>query len=297
MPRLTANGIDIEYATHGRAGDPPLLLICGFTQQMVRWPNRLIDALVAGGRQVISFDNRDIGLSTELAGHAPLPVKDIVNAISGGCPPQHLVAYLLDDMAADAAGLLDALGIDKADVMGNSMGGMIAQLVALNHPEKVRKLIPVMTTSGAADLPRADPAAQTALTAVPKSRAPEDIAEVAVLSNRAIGSVDGVRATDAEVRARAMSDAARSDRPLGVARQYNAIVAQPRWHERLGDVHRPTLVLHGAVDPLIKPACGEDIARRIPGARFKALANWGHDLPDAMMGELAAHVNAFLDEA
>ncbi|MCA8900073.1 MAG: alpha/beta hydrolase [Hyphomonas sp.] len=297
MPRIQANGIDIEYETYGPQDGQPLLLVSGFTSQMIRWPDSLLEGFAQAGRRVIVFDNRDIGLTTEMVGHSVPSPKEIAHAIAGGCPPRHLVPYLLDDMAADAVALLDGLGIDKADVMGFSMGGMIVQLIALNHPERVRKLIPVMTTSGDPSLPPGDKEAMAALTAVPKSRSPEDIAEVAIVSAAAIGSHPDIRPTADEVRARSMRDTARSDRPMGVARQYAAILAQPRWHERLGEISQPALVLHGAVDPLIRPAAGQDIARRIPGARYVDIPDWGHDIPEAVVPRIVEIVNGFLDEA
>ncbi len=294
MPRQNANGIEIEYATWGNPSDAPLLMISGYTAQMVRWPTSLLEGLAATGRYVIAYDNRDIGLTTEFTGRTVPSPQEIVHAIRGGCPPQHLVPYLLQDMAADAAGLLDALGIAKADIFGTSMGGMIAQLLALNFPEKVNKLIPVMTTSGRHDLPPGNPEAVKTLTAVPKSRSPEDIADMAVLSARAIGSADAVRNSDDEARQRSLDSSRRSDRPGGVLRQYAAVVAQPRWHERLGEIKHATLVLHGAVDPLIVPACGRDVAERIPGARYVEIENWGHDLPEALIPEIIRITDEFL---
>ena len=297
MARIAANGIEIEYEETGRSEDPALLLVSGFSGQMTRWPDSLKQALAAAGRRVICFDNRDIGLSTEIEGVVPPSPRDIVKAIAEGRPAHDMVPYTLDDMAADAAGLLDALTIDSADVLGVSMGGMIVQLMALNHPEKVRSLVPVMTTSGDPALPQGEPEALAALTAVPESRTPEAIAALAVKSRATIGSHPDLRTPDDEIRAQVISDVTRSDRPMGVARQYAAILAQPRWHDRLADLAHPTLVLHGAADPLIKPACGEDIARRVPGAQIEIFDKWGHDLPDAMMPVLAGRIAGFLKTA
>lgn len=297
MARIAANGIEIEYEETGRSEDPALLLVSGFSGQMTRWPDSLKQALAAAGRRVICFDNRDIGLSTEIEGVVPPSPRDIVKTIAEGRPAHDMVPYTLDDMAADAAGLLDALAIDSADVLGVSMGGMIVQLMALNHPEKVRSLVPVMTTSGDPALPQGEPEALAALTAVPESRTPEAIAALAVKSRATIGSHPDLRTPDDEIRAQVISDVTRSDRPMGVARQYAAILAQPRWHDRLADLAHPTLVLHGAADPLIKPACGEDIARRVPGAQIEIFDKWGHDLPDAMMPVLAGRIAGFLKTA
>lgn len=294
MPRVKANGIEIEYKEFGSKSDPLMLLISGFSGQLTRWPQSMIDGLVDAGRRVVVFDNRDIGLSTEFTNEVPPAPKDIVKGIAAGEPMHEKVPYVLDDMAADTAGLIEALGAEKADILGASMGGMIVQLVALNHPERVRTLIPVMTTSGAPGLPQADPEAQAALTAVPDMRTAEVIGDLAVQSRAAIGSVEGVRNSDDEIRRAAMADFQRSDRPMGVARQYAAILAQPRWHERLSGVNHPTLVLHGAADPLIKPDCGRDVAERIPDAEIEIVDKWGHDLPEKMVPVLLNRIVPFL---
>ena len=296
MARIKANGIEIEYREIGNPDDPMLLLVSGFSTQMISWPEAYLEGLAAAGRRVVIFDNRDIGLSTEFTNEVPPAPGDIIKGLSEGKDMSKEVPYILDDMAADAAALITALGADKADVMGNSMGGMIVQLIALNHPEKVRTLIPVMTTSGDPSLPRSTQEAQKALTAQPEMRTADAVAEISVQSRRVIGSADGVRNSDEETAQSARDSFNRSDRPMGVARQYAAILAQPRWHERLSQVKAPTLVLHGAIDPLIRPAAGEDIAKRIPGAEIELFDGWGHDMPKAMAGPLVARIKSFLDQ-
>ena len=294
MPRANVNGIELEYREHGSKSDPLMLLISGFSGQLTRWPQSLVDGLVEAGRRVVVFDNRDVGLSTEFTNQVPPAPRNIVDGVMAGEPVHERVPYVLDDMAADAAALIGALGADRADVLGASMGGMIVQLMALNHSERVRTLIPVMTTSGAPGLPQADPDAQAALTAVPEMRTAEVIGDLAVQSRKAIGSVEGVRNSDDEIRRAAMADFQRADRPMGVTRQYAAILAQPRWHERLSGITHPTLVLHGAADPLIKPDCGRDIAKRIPGAEIEIIDQWGHDLPEKMVPVLLNRIIPFL---
>lgn len=293
MPRIKANGIDIEYEEIGSKDDPLMLLVMGFSAQMTVWPDSLKRGLADAGRRVVVFDNRDIGLSTEFDGKPPSP-RDIVKGLAAGEPMHERVPYLLDDMAADAAALIEALGAEQADVMGASMGGMIVQLMALNHPERVRSLIPVMTTSGDPSLPAATKEASAALTAVPESRTAEAIADLAVKSRGAYGSAPGVRDPDEMIRERSIEAFQRSDRPLGVARQYAAILAQPRWHDRLAGLDVPTLVLHGAIDNLIPPACGEDIARRIPGADLEIIDQWGHDTPEKVVPVLLNRIVPFL---
>lgn len=275
MARIRTNGIELEYDTLGNPDDPAILLIMGFAFQMTRWPEDFRRGLAEAGFHVIWFDNRDIGLSADMDGRA---------------------AYTLSDLAADSAGLLDALGIEKAHIVGMSMGGMIAQLMALDHAPRVGKLVAMMTTSGAPGLPPPTPEAAAALTAVPLARTAEAIAEIAVKAQHAIGSAPHLRNSADIIRQNAIEDFHRSDRPFGIIRQFTAIQAQPRWHERLGAITQPTLVLHGEADPLIRPAAGEDIARRIPGARFKAFPGWGHDLADAMSETLAGEITAFLKE-
>jgi len=294
MARIKANGIEIEYETTGSSNDPMMLLVSGFSGQLTRWPESLKRGLADAGRHVITFDNRDIGLSTEFTGKVPPSPREIIKAASEGKKTAGMVPYVLDDMAADAAALIMELGASQADLLGVSMGGMIVQLMALNHPAQVRTLIPVMTTSGAPGLPQSDPAAQAALTAVPDMRTAEAIAELSVKSRHAIGSAPELRSSDMDVRAQSMADFERSDRPLGVARQYAAILAQPRWHERLVGISVPTLVLHGAADPLIKPECGRDIAQRIPSAEINVIDKWGHDLPEKIVPTLLNRIVPFL---
>lgn len=294
MARIKANGIEIEYQEFGAKTDPLMLLVMGFSAQMITWPESLARGLANSGRRVVIFDNRDIGLSTEFAGHVPPSPSEIVKAIAAGEPVHQKVPYLLDDMAADAAALIGALGANQADVLGVSMGGMIVQLLALNHPERVRTLIPVMTTSGDPTLPMSTPEAAAALTAVPAERTPEALADLAVNGRSVYGSHPDVRNSDEQTRALSIASTRRSDRPKGVARQYAAILAQPRWHERLASLNVPTLVLHGAVDTLIQPAGGRDIARRIPGAELEIIEKWGHDLPEAMIPVLLDRIVPFL---
>ena len=294
MARITANGIDIEYEETGSPDDPLMLLVSGFSSQMITWPNSFKRGLAEAGRRVVVFDNRDIGLTTELAGQTPPSARDIVKGIAAGEPMHERVPYLLNDMAADAAALIGELGADKADILGVSMGGMIVQLMALNHPERVRTLIPVMTTSGDPSLPPASPEATAALTAVPESRTPEAIADLAVKSRGTYGSTPDIRNPDEAIRALSIAATERSDRPQGVARQYAAILAQPRWHERLSTLDVPTLVLHGAVDALIRPEAGQDIARRVPGAEIEVIDKWGHDLPEKMVPTLLNRIVPFL---
>jgi pimeloyl-ACP methyl ester carboxylesterase len=294
MARAKTNGIELEYDTMGSPNDPAVLLIMGFALQMTRWPEALKRGIADAGFRVIWFDNRDVGLSTEIAGFTPPSAMEIIQAAMAGKDTAKLVPYTLDDMAADTAGLLDAIGIEQADIIGMSMGGMIGQLMALDHPRKVRKLVAMMTTSGNPALPPPTPEAMAALSALPPVRTAEAIGDIAVVAQHGIGSHPDLRNSAEIIRARAIEDFHRSDRPFGILRQNGAVVAQKRWHERLGQVTAPTLVLHGADDPLVRPAAGEDIARRIPGAVFKRYPKWGHDLADRMSDTLVSDIVPFL---
>ncbi len=231
MPQARANGIDIEYESFGRDGDPLVLLIMGLAAQLVFWPEPLCEGLAAKGFRVVRFDNRDIGKSTHLAGRAaPDPRAILAVAMSGGRPN---VPYTLDDMADDAVGLMDALGVDRAHVVGASMGGMIAQLVAINHPERTKSLASIMSTTGRRDLPPGNPEVLSVLFRPPKSASRDDLIEMSILVQHALAS-PGFPATEEEIRATAerRTDYAPYD-AAGLARQSAALIAAPPRDARL----------------------------------------------------------------
>ncbi|RBP18403.1 pimeloyl-ACP methyl ester carboxylesterase [Roseiarcus fermentans] len=294
MPRVRANGIDIAYESLGREGDPAILLIHGLATPLTGWPDSLCDGLVGRGFRIVRFDNRDIGRSTFFP---ELGVPDIgalmTTARAGGqaAPP-----YPLDAMAADAAGLLDALGIARAHIAGLSMGGMIAQLVALNHPERAASLVSIMSTTGRRGLEPAKPEAMRALMAVPASASRADRLATAVAAVRAI-SGSGFPQTEAELAAYVgrSIDYTPFD-PPAAARHMAAIVAAPPRHERLNGLRLPALVLHGSEDPVIPPAHGEDTALSIPGARLVIVPGMGHDLKEAMMPTWIDAIGDFANE-
>jgi len=294
MPQIKANGLTFEHDIVGPADGEPVLLVMGFSAQMTNWPDAFRQGIAEAGYRVIRFDNRDIGLSHQLDDDAVPNPMELIGAIQAGKDPGGMVPYLLDDMAADAAALLDALNAKPAHVIGASMGGMIVQLMALNHPDHVRSLIPVMTTSGDPSLPPATPEAMMALTAQPATTGRDDVTATALKARRTIGSAEGVRDLDDEILRKAGESYDRAYTPLGVGRQYGAILAQPRWHHRLSEISVPTKVLHGEVDPLIPSACGKDIAARIPGANYVGLEGWGHDVPTKMIPTLVEEIVTFL---
>jgi pimeloyl-ACP methyl ester carboxylesterase len=292
MPQVRANGIDIEYESFGREGDPAVLLVMGFATQLVAWPESLCKGLAAEGFRVIRFDNRDIGKSTHLAqlGAPNLPAM-IAAREAGGWPA---APYSLDDMAADAAGLLEALGIARAHVVGASMGGMIAQLVAIHHPAKTKSLVSIMSTTGRPDLPPAKPEAFAAIMTPPASFGREDRIERGVELARIIGS-PGFPASDAELRETVARGVDRTPYdPVGIARQMAAVLAAPPRNDRLKAVKVPALVIHGADDPLIPASGGEDTARSIPGGELLVVPGAAHDLRESVVPVYLKAIGAFI---
>jgi pimeloyl-ACP methyl ester carboxylesterase len=275
MAQAFANGITIEYDTFGDRNDPALVLVMGLGAQMVFWEEDFCREIAGRGFHVIRFDNRDCGLST----HFPEKgIPDVVRAVMASLGGGKVEApYTLGDMAADTVGLLDALGIARAHVVGASMGGMIAQTVAIRFPERVRSLVSIMSTTGNPQVPQAKPDAMTALLSPP----PPDRAgflEHMVRTFRIIGS-PGFEFDEASFRDRVGLAYDRSYDPGGVARQLVAILGDGNRKERLRSVRVPTLVIHGKDDPLVPVEGGADTADAIPGARLLVIEGMGHDLP------------------
>ncbi|MDP3906130.1 alpha/beta fold hydrolase [Novosphingobium sp.] len=291
MPQVTANGIRIEYETHGDPANPPLLLIMGLGAQLTLWPIELVEALVARGFHVIRHDNRDIGLS-EKFGHAGTPNFRRV-ALMRLFGLRARLPYRLTDMANDSAGLLDALGIDRAHIVGGSMGGMIAQLLAIHHPQRVRTLTSIFSTTGNPRLPRPRPEAMNALLdRAPANATLDQVIPIGIRVARAIGS-PAYPTPEERLRERITRDFARSFYPEGPARQIAAIMDDGDRRKRLRQVTAPTLVIHGTDDPLVPVEGGRDTARAIPGAKLHEIPGMGHDLPlelvDEIAGAIAAH--------
>lgn len=288
MAAIEANGITIEYEIDGE-GDP-LLMIGGLGMQLTGWADELITLLVESGFQVIRFDNRDIGLSTEFDWDPPSQARAVASTIVRR-PPS--AGYLVSDMADDAAGLLDALEIGSAHVMGISMGGMIAQSLAIAHPDKVRSLTSIMSNTG-------DPThGRIAPNLLPKlARLPKHSRETTIERSLALFKlVSGPHYDRDVVRANAEIGLARSFRPRGVARQSTAILASPDRTKALGAVSAPTLVVHGLLDPLVKPSGGIATARAIPGSRLVMYPDMGHDLPRPRWREMVEEIRRNADRA
>ena len=290
MPKTTANGIEIHYEEHGKPEDPAMLLIMGFGAQLTLWPEELVEELVGHGFRVIRYDNRDIGLSQKFDGvKAPGLVKMTLMSKIGLTPR---VPYTLADMAADGIGLLDALGIERAHIVGASMGGMIAQHVAAKYPDRCLSFTQVFSTTGNPKLPPAKKEALQALVTRPKSDAEEELVSHGIMLARTIGS-PGYPSPEDRLRERTLVSVRRSFYPEGPTRHLSAIVADGDRSSMLGDITVPTLVLHGEDDPLVPCEGGRHTAECIPNARLKTIPGWGHDLPldlvDELAGEIASH--------
>jgi pimeloyl-ACP methyl ester carboxylesterase len=287
---LESNGIRIAYET---AGDPkavPVLLIMGLGMQLISWPDDFVDGLVDLGFYVIRFDNRDSGLSTkfERAGAPNLPLAFLKTLVRWPLNSP----YKLDDMADDALGVLTALGVAKAHVVGASMGGMIAQILTAKHPERVLSLTSIMSSSGRRGLPGPTKEGRAVLTDRPQQ--PDDmdsVVEQVANSMRAIGS-PAYPTPDRQLRERAARAIRRNLCPGGVVRQMVAVAASGNRSALLKTIRTPTLVIHGAADRLVPLACGIDTAQLVPGARLEVIEGMGHDLPAQLVERLLALIDA-----
>lgn len=277
MTIAPANGISLCYDTFGDPANPPMLLVMGLGAQMTMWDPAFCEALAARGFYVIRFDNRDVGLSTRMEGG---PEPDLPAAIGGDLSS---AAYTLWDMADDAIGLLDHLGIAKAHIVGASMGGMIVQAMAIRHPGRVLSMTSIMSTTGNREVGQSTPGAMAALVAPPPNSREEAI-EGAVQVMRIIGSPSYPLDED-ELRRRTAEDYDRCFYPAGMARQIVAIIASGDRTEALKEVSVPTLVIHGEADPLVTLSGGQATAAAIPGARLLTFPGVGHDIPRQLMDQ------------
>ena len=287
--KIRANGIDIEVEDSGAGLDaqgrarPAVLLVMGLGMQLVAWPPALVQGLVDGGFRVIRLDNRDAGLSQQLdaLGQPKMLWAGLKYRLGWRIRPP----YSLRDMAGDALGVLDALQIDKAHVVGASMGGMIAQRLALLAPARVLSLTSLMSSSGARGLPEARRDVLHLMMSRPADGSLEAAIDYSVRLFKAIGS-PGFPTDEAQLRQIVGAAARRGFHPAGTLRQLVAVLADRTRAGELAGVRVPTLVLHGRADPLVPFACAEDTARRIPGAQLVGIEGMGHDLPPGVVERL-----------
>jgi len=292
--KVTANGLQIEVDDTGGEGRPVVLLIMGLGMQLVGWPQAFVQRLVDAGFRVVRHDNRDIGLSQgfDHAGTGNIVWESIRQKLG----LQVRSAYTLQDMARDSLGVLDALGIKHAHVVGASMGGMIAQHLAADAPERVTSLVSIMSSSGARGLPGPRSEVAAMLLRRPLGAGEAELVAHSVRLLRLIQSPAYPQSTE-ELTERLTFSMRRAYRPAGMFRQMLAIGADSRRPEVLPRIKCPTLVLHGEADALVPMACGQDTAKRIPGAKFIGIPGMGHDLPPEVCAILVNHIAPFLHAA
>ena len=281
----TLSGMAVEYETYGEPGEPPVLMVMGFGAQLVSWPRDFCRRLSAGGRFVVSFDNRDCGLSTKLDRVDPQIEAVHLAAIAGDLEKARTLApYTLSDMADDGFGLLTALGIERAHVVGASMGGMIAQTMAIEHPERVLTLTSMMSTTGEPEVGQSTPEALEALLAPAPADREEYVASAAnwmLWHSRRYPELEETRAIAAESYDRGLH-------PLGTTRQLAAMIASGPRTAGLAQLSVPTLVIHGMDDTLITPSGGERTAELIPGAKLVLIEDMGHDRPTPLWADICS---------
>ncbi|GAA0558287.1 alpha/beta fold hydrolase [Rhizomicrobium electricum] len=290
MTRFHVNGVEIDADVFGPSDGIPLLMIHGFGQQSISWGDDWIAGFTRAGFKVIAYDHRDTGLSQKWDGVLP-DYAAISQAMREGRKPP--APYTLSDLAADAAGLLDALGIESAHVLGASMGGKIAQLVALDHRAKVRSLTAIFSTTGERDLPPSTREAQVALLSQPEGEDRASVVAHIVASRRAYAST-GFASDDAKSAEHIGRCYDRMYYPEGALRHWAAILASPPRGDRLKSLDIAALILHGAADTLIPPEHGRRLAARIPGAVYHEIPGWGHDMPPALIPRLHELIVPFL---
>ncbi len=274
IPSASANGIHIEYETVGDPERPPLLLVPGLGVQLTGWPEEFCAELVARGFFVVRYDNRDAGLSTVIEGGPPPDPM----AVYLGDPSS--VAYTLEDMADDGAGLLDALGIPAAHLVGSSLGAMIAQTLAARHPDRALSLCSISSTTGATSV--GQPTAEAfELLARPSATTREEFVEADIASHRVLGS-PLYPSDETEMRAETALAYDRAFHPQGTSRQLCAIIASGDRTASLAAVTAPTVVIHGTEDKLVRPSGGEATAKAIPRADLVMIEGMGHDFPSAI---------------
>lgn len=281
---IRINGIETVYDIFGHAADPPLVLVAGLGMQMIGWDEKLCAQLAGNGYRVIRFDNRDTGLATKFTAAGVPDVGRLVQARLQGIVPQEPLPYTAYDMVADTIALFDELDLDQVHLLGISMGGIIAQLLTIEHPERVKTLMPVLTTTGAAELPLPRPEALAVFMRPPAQSRAEYIENS--LQGWRILSGSAYPLDEEETRLRAGRNYDRCYEPTGTTRQLAATVALESLRPKLERIAVPTLVIHGDEDPLFPIECGRDIAKSIPGAKMLVMEGVGHALPPEIWPQL-----------
>jgi pimeloyl-ACP methyl ester carboxylesterase len=287
MPQVRANGLHLEYESFGDPAHPPVLLIMGLGAQLLLWPEDFCRALADAGYRVIRFDNRDVGLSSKLE-HAGRP-RLMRAAIASTLRLPVRAPYTLDDMAHDTLGLMDGLGLARAHVVGCSMGGMIAQILAARHAERVGSLTLIMTSSGNPRLPGPSLKIRLRLVKRPQRLDRESLIRHSMETWRLIGSPQ-YPAEESALREKVERSFNRSLYPQGLARQTLAILASPSRVPLLRRIAAPTLILHGREDPLVPVAAAHDLAQHIRHARLEVTPGMGQDLPPPLLPRLARRI-------
>ena len=284
MAQIKANGLNIEVEDYGDASAPAILLIMGLAAQLTHWPPALIDALVDEGYRVIAFDNRDIGLSEKL--HARRAPRPAMHAVLTSFGLGRFAPYTLKDMAKDAVGVLDSLSVEKAHIVGVSMGGMIGQVLAANYGDRVLSFTPIMSSTNNPKLPKADPKIiKEIFTARTQPRSRDDLIDRTVALWNLIGTPDGGH-DPVEFREKMAAAVDQCTYPAGVRRQIAAIISTGDLRRYARKVTAPTLAIHGSIDPLTPMQGGLDIAANVPDAKSKIIDGMGHDLPPKHFPEI-----------
>ena len=289
--KIKANGIELALEDSGGPG-PAVLLVMGLGGQLIHWPAGLVQGLTDAGYRVLRFDNRDAGLSTHFTAHGTPRIPWIATQAWLGRRPR--VPYTLSDMAADAVGVLDALAVPNAHIVGLSMGAMVAQRVALAAPQSVRSLVSIMGSSGARGLLKPKPALLRVAASKSKARGDAALAAYYVRFLQAIASPRFGPSDEALLAMFRRTAQRHAPDNAATYRQLAAILADGERADQLARIQRPTLVVHGADDPWVPPVCGEDTARRIPGARLAIIPDMGHDLAPVAHPEIVRRVLAVL---
>ena len=283
MPKASANGIEIEYASLGKSKLGTFVLVSGLGVQMIRWPGEFCEILARAGYRVLLFDNRDVGLSTSFAAGKSVNFEELAQALARGEPLA--IPYTLQDMVNDVAGLLDCLQISRVHLVGRSMGGMIAQLFASQHPSRAASLTAMMSSTGNPSLPSANAQVMNAL----MKRAPNPAEDLegylanSISFSKLIGS-PAYPTADTALREQALRELRRAYSPSAIERQIAALAAAGDIRRHLKLITAPTLVVHGTSDALIPAECGKDIAKNIEDAELLLIDGMGHDFPEQLYG-------------